>query len=223
LRFSKAGRARFIAHLDTLTILVRAIRRAGFELAVTEGMRPKPVLSLAMPLGVGVEGEDEICDFALRQRAPLDQLAERLAGELPEDFHLKSVSPTYERSKSAARVDRVSYRIEFMEEVPEAAMRAYNEAASLVILRRRPKGDKEVDIKKYVPVVARDGASKSICFDMIVAQEGTARPEEIAQALQGFSDGPLEPQRFVRTQIHLRDEVAPAPGRQRGGSQRRRR
>ena len=73
LRFSKTGRARFISHLDTLSCLVRAVRRAGFELASTQGMRPKPILSLATPLGDGVAGQREIRDSSLRQRAHLTE------------------------------------------------------------------------------------------------------------------------------------------------------
>ena len=62
-------------------------------------MRPKPILSLAMPLGVGVEGEDEICDFSLQQRAPLTELAKKLSRELPQGMELKSVGPCFDRVK----------------------------------------------------------------------------------------------------------------------------
>lgn len=228
MRFSKTGRARFIAHLDSLACLVRAVRRTGFDLAFTEGMRPKPILSLAMPLGVGVEGEDEICDFSLRQRAPLTELAKQLGRELPEGMMLKSVGPSYDRSKAAAKVERVSYRIE-LEEPEERyapALDRYNNARELVLLRRRPKGDKEVDIKKYVETVRFDREGRGIEFDMLVTQEGTARPEEIVTALSDSLGRELKPRRIVRTAIVLREEQPPAPGRQgrrgRPGPRRRR-
>jgi len=241
LRFSKTGRARFISHLDTLSCLVRALRRTGFELAFSQGMRPKPILSLAMPLGVGVEGEDEICDFSLQQRAPLQELAKRLSRELPQGMELKSVGPTFDRSKSAARVESCGYRIHLAgpleveseigaerESTPEEsliptledAIDGYNQAAEIVILRKRPKGDKEVDIKRYVDSVRllEDGG---ITFDMEVTAEGTARPEEIVMALSQFAGVQLTPVRIVRTGIKIKEEEqARAPrygGRPRGG------
>ncbi len=211
MRFSKTGRARFISHLDTLSCLVRAVRRTGFELAFTEGMRPKPILSLAMPLGVGVEGEDEICDFALRQRAPLTELAKKLGSELPEGMELRSVGPTLDKTKSAARVESVSYRILFRSEPAglNDAVTRYNEAGELVVLRRRPKGDKDVNVKQYVPVVQRLEQGDGISFEMTVTGEGTARPEEVVELLGRLGGEGLDVRRITRTAISLRVEEQP--------------
>ncbi len=218
MRFSKTGRARFISHLDTLSCLVRAVRRTGFELAFSQGMRPKPVLSLAMPLGVGVEGEDEICDFSLRQRAPLGELAKKLSHELPQGIELKSVGPCFDRAKSAARVESCGYRIELEEQAADYkdAVDRYNQADEFVLLRRRPKGDKKVDIKKYVErlILLEDG--KGITFDMKVTAEGTARPDEIIESLSGFAGRELTAVRIVRTEIRVKEEEQPRlprPGR----------
>lgn len=218
LRFSKTGRARFIAHLDTLSCLVRAVRRAGYDLAFSEGMRPKPLLSLAMPLGVGIEGEDEICDFSLRQRAPLSELAKKLSRELPEGMELKSVGPSYDKSKAASRVEGVTYRIELTHpaDAIQRAAGAYNEADSIVLVRRRPKGDKEVDIKRYVDRVAVDEQGRGVVFEMAVTPEGTGRPEELIQALEQCAGEGLGAARIIRTAISLREE--PAPKLRRGGT-----
>lgn len=227
MRFSKAGRARFISHLDTLSCLVRAVRRTGFELAFSQGMRPKPLLSLAMPLGVGIEGEDEICDFSLQQRAPLTELAKRLSRELPQGIELKSVGPSFDRSKSAARVESCGYRVELaappaeqvapggtgntaeIVAVYENAVDKYNQAREIVLLRKRPKGDKEVDIKKYVDQVRPLENGYGIAFDMKVTAEGTARPDEIVAALSGFAGRVLTPTRVVRTEIRIKEEEQP--------------
>ncbi|MHB0915417.1 MAG: TIGR03936 family radical SAM-associated protein [Thermoleophilia bacterium] len=224
MRFSKTGRARYIAHLDTLSCLVRAIRRTGFDLAYTQGMRPKPILSLAMPLGVGVEGEDEICDFSLRQRAPIDELARRLNRELPGGMELKAVGPTFDVSKAASRVGSVSHRIEFAAAPPalSQAIESYNAAGEYIVLRQRPKGDKEVDIKKYITRV--EPLESGIAFDMAVTNEGTARPDEIVRALSALSGEELAIRRVVRTAIVLNEEKPkPPPGRPRPGARGRRR
>ena len=218
MRFSKTGRARFIAHLDTLSCLMRAIRRAGFGFALTQGMRPKPVLSLAMPLGVGVEGEDEICDFSLQQRAPLTELAKKLGNELPQGMELKSVGPSFDRTKSASRVESVSYRIEFANAPAwfSEAARRYNEESAIVLLRKRPKGDKEVDIKKYVREVelsTGEAEPQGITFDMAVTSEGTGRPDEIIEALAGICGEEIKISRIVRTAIDIKEEPPPAPAR----------
>lgn len=226
LRFAKTGRARFITHLDTLSCLARAIRRTGCELATTQGLRPKAILSLAMPLGVGVEGEDEICDFALRQRAPLTEFARKLNSELPQGMQLKSVSPCFDRAKSAARVAAVSYRIELVQPLPGGARTAaaYNEKNEMPLLRKRPKGDKVVDIKKYVDRVEVSEDGSQVTFTMEVTPEGTARPQEIIEALKEHSGGDVDVSRIVRTSIILKEDKPPvSPVREKGGHRRGRR
>jgi len=217
MHFSKTGRARFISHLDTLSCLVRALRRTGVEMAFSQGMRPKPILSLAMPLGVGVEGENEICDFSLKSRAPLTELAKQISRELPQGIELKSVGPTYDRAKAAARVDSCAYRIELRgpSSAYADAVGQYNEVSELVLMRRRPKGDKEVDIKKYVDRIDLLEDGRGINFDMKVTPEGTARPDEIISALSGFAGQELSPERIIRAEIRLIEEEqprAPRPG-----------
>ncbi|MHB1324794.1 MAG: TIGR03936 family radical SAM-associated protein [Thermoleophilia bacterium] len=215
MRYAKTGRARFISHLDTLSCLMRAIRRSGFEMSFSQGMRPKPILSLAMPLGVGVEGEDEICDFSLQQRAPLTDLAKNISRELPQGMALKSVGPCFDRSKSASRLTSCGYRIEFAEMTADFAdaLAKYNSATELVLLRRRPKGDKEVDIKKYVEEIHLSEDGNGVSFEMKVTPEGTARPDEIIEALAGFAGKVIKPLRIVRSEIRLREEEQPKPPR----------
>ncbi len=222
MRFSKKGRARFIAHLDTLSLLVRAIRRTGYQLAFTEGMRPKPVLSLAMPLGVGIDGEDEICDFSLRQRAPLTEFTRELKVQLPAGLNLKSVGPCLDRSKSASRVAGASYRVEFLnrEDWADAAEK-YNSEEELVTLRKRPKGDKAVDVKNYVDKV-EIGREGSLEFDMAVTSGGTARPEEVIRFLEEFAGRKAGRHRIIRTAVILAEEK-PLPPPRRGRSRRPRR
>ncbi|MCL4309492.1 MAG: TIGR03936 family radical SAM-associated protein [Actinomycetota bacterium] len=222
MRFAKTGRARFIAHLDTLSLLVRAVRRTGYELAFTGGMRPKPILSLAMPLGVGVEGEDEMCDFSLKQRVPLTEFAQKLQRQLPEGIRLTALAPSLDRSKSAARVISVSYRINVADAAgwADAAAR-FSSEPSLVVLRRRPKGDKDVDVKKYVDKVTI--GARGVEFDMKVTAEGTARPEEVVELLERFAGRQMTQPRVVRTGIVLAEEKKPGrpPGPGRGRPRRR--
>ncbi len=65
--FTVHGRGRFIGHLDRAEVFRRAVRKAGARLALSEGMRPKALLSLALPLAVGVEGLGEMAEFELAE------------------------------------------------------------------------------------------------------------------------------------------------------------
>ena len=71
IRFSRGEEIKFISHLDIMRLWERALRRAGIELAYSEGFSPHPRISLAVPLAVGVTSETELMDvFVTRMVSP---------------------------------------------------------------------------------------------------------------------------------------------------------
>ena len=65
LLFEKTGNAVWISHLDLMRLFQRAFKRAGLPLTHTQGYNPRPSVSIALPLSVGVESGCELLDFEL--------------------------------------------------------------------------------------------------------------------------------------------------------------
>lgn len=65
LMFEKCGNAVWISHLDLMRLFQRAFKRAGLPLKHTQGFNPRPSVSIALPLSVGVESKCELLDFEL--------------------------------------------------------------------------------------------------------------------------------------------------------------
>ena len=65
LLFEKTGSAVWISHLDLMRLFQRAFKRAGLPLTHTQGFNPRPSVSIAMPMSVGVESCCELLDFDL--------------------------------------------------------------------------------------------------------------------------------------------------------------
>ena len=65
LLFEKTGDAVWISHLDLMRVFQRAFKRAGLPLKHTQGFNPRPSVSIALPLSVGVESVCELLDFEL--------------------------------------------------------------------------------------------------------------------------------------------------------------
>lgn len=63
--FEKKGNAIWISHLDLMRLFQRAFKRAGLPLTHTQGFNPRPSVSIALPLSVGVESNCELLDFEL--------------------------------------------------------------------------------------------------------------------------------------------------------------
>ena len=54
LLFEKKGSAVWISHLDLMRLFQRAFKRADLALKHTQGFNPRPSVSIALPLSVGV-------------------------------------------------------------------------------------------------------------------------------------------------------------------------
>ena len=76
--FEKTGNARYISHLDLMRLFQRAFKRAGLPLTHTQGFNPRPSVSIALPLSLGVESRCELLDFELEQTVAPEEIRERL-------------------------------------------------------------------------------------------------------------------------------------------------
>ena len=82
--FQKTGRAIYISHLDLMRVFQRAFKRAGLPLTHTQGFNPRPSVSIALPLSVGVESHCELLDFELETPFPCQQIQDLLNENLVE-------------------------------------------------------------------------------------------------------------------------------------------
>jgi hypothetical protein len=84
IRYAKAGQARYMGHLDTVDILLRAVRSAGISLKMHGKYHPKPRISLSAALPVGIESSCEMMQVEAEGAEPIDAaLISRINTRLP--------------------------------------------------------------------------------------------------------------------------------------------
>ncbi|MBU0709160.1 MAG: TIGR03936 family radical SAM-associated protein [Candidatus Omnitrophica bacterium] len=89
--FSKKGMMRYISHLDLMRLFMRALRRAGLPIKLSEGFSPHPKLSIKRALKLGVESENEEASILLKEEIKSDEFKNRLQRQLPEGIEIKDV------------------------------------------------------------------------------------------------------------------------------------
>ena len=100
LLFCKTGNAVWISHLDVMRLFQRAFKRSGLLLKHTQGFNPRPSVSVALPLSVGVESDCELLDFELdHQVLPCDQIMERLNQSLVDGIRVLAVYSDFKKLK----------------------------------------------------------------------------------------------------------------------------
>lgn len=93
IAYAQRADARFLSHLEVARVFERALRRADLPLKLSQGFNPRPYLSFALPLAVGVAGRSEYLEIELADSVPAEEIAKRLAAELPSGFKVKAVRP----------------------------------------------------------------------------------------------------------------------------------
>ncbi|MCL2002810.1 MAG: TIGR03936 family radical SAM-associated protein [Oscillospiraceae bacterium] len=183
LAYHKTGRARFLSHLDTMRVFKQALTRAGLPLRYTEGFNPHPVLSIALPLGVGVESVTERLDFGVTDNISMGTLPAKLNAALPEGFH---VTQAVVGGRPVSQIAYARYEITVdSQAAPEQAAALFTTSA--VVQKRSKKKDcVPTDIVPFIKEITCRGAQ---CLTVtLTARDPILNPEYIAEAWRTYLD-----------------------------------
>jgi radical SAM family uncharacterized protein/radical SAM-linked protein len=221
LRFAKTGAMALLGHLDMARELPRVIRRAGIRTAYTEGFHPKPDMSFAPALSLGVASLDEYADVKLIDAPPAEELVERLnqhvAGGL-RFFAARQLEPS--EKGVCASISAARYLIALPTHVfserggaasIERAIQLFLDKSELRVMRKLQGLGKQVDVRRFVKRLSLaepqlDSAIEAagligsfVVIDATVGlgPEGSVKVAEIVEALFGE---PL-PHQGVRLQL----------------------
>jgi len=187
LLFSKAGRARYISHLDLMRTFQRAFFRAGIPVKHTEGFNPHAFVSIALPLSVGFSSECEILEFGLPEDFVLEQVPERMNAALPEGV---TVLRCYQARRPIKQLAYLNYIVTFDYEsgVPtgaETALREMLGRESLVVDKHSKKaksGFTQVDLIPLIRKWSVEGRRDTLTLDAVLAAQNPGLNPELIRA-----------------------------------------
>lgn len=122
LLFEKKGNAVWISHLDLMRLFQRAFKRSGLPLTHSQGFNPRPSVSIALPLSVGVESDCELLDFELDGVCvPPEEICAKLNAALPEGVKVRKVYDDGRKVKELSLLDCV-VTLEYDDGIPDGAI-----------------------------------------------------------------------------------------------------
>ena len=187
LVFAKEGRAVYISHLDLMRTMQRAFTRAGLKLKYSEGFNPHAVISIALPLSVGVSSVCELMIFSMEDEMELSELPERLNSALPEGIRVLSV---YECERKVKEIKwlKVSGDLKYDgKKIPDAEeVKLFFERDSIPAVRRTKRGESEEDLAPHIrdTEVYAAGENSLRMTALVSAQEPSVSPALLMSALE---------------------------------------
>lgn len=155
--FEKTGKAVWMSHLDLMRVFQRSFKRAGLPLTHTQGFNPRPSVSIALPLSVGVESICELLDFDLDGAdVPCQEICDRLNAALVDGVKVRRVYEDGRKLKELCYL-RCAVTMEYDALVPDGAgerIRQLFGQKSLVVEKKGKNGITQQDIIPMIKSLA---------------------------------------------------------------------
>lgn len=191
LLFEKTGRAVWISHLDLMRLFQRAFKRAGLPLKHTQGFNPRPSVSIALPLSVGVESKCELLDFELDGcDVSADEIMTRLNPMLTDGVKVLSV---YDHGDKIGNLSflHCCVTLEYDKGLPDGAcdaIAALFNSHQVLVPKKTKSGIQDQDIIPMIckidAIAAGENAVKLDAF--ICCQNPTLNPAQLALAIEMY-------------------------------------
>ncbi len=160
LHFTKTGPSALLGHLDFIRDFPRVIRRAGVRTAYTEGFHPKPDMSFAPALALGVASLGEYIDVKLIDPPDPEELLLRLNQAASAGVEFLGAAFLGDQDPGLAKIiDEARYVIGISvehlaslgngsaEQALEAALDRYHESPEVVVERDVKGIKRRIDVK----------------------------------------------------------------------------
>ena len=191
LLFEKTGSAVWMSHLDLMRLFQRAFKRADLPLKHTQGFNPRPSVSIALPLSVGVESVCELLDFDLDGvNVPCDEITERLNRCLVDGVKVYTTYENGRKLRDLALLDCI-VTMEYDRGVSSDAktsIEALFARESVIVTKKTKNGMQDQDI---IPMIRRMqisqiDANTLIMQTRICCQNPTLNPSQLVAAVSNY-------------------------------------
>ncbi len=198
MKFRKNGAMRFVGHLDLMRYFQKAMRRAGLDLAYSEGFHPHPILSFASPLGLGLTSDGEYLDVELRASDSAETALKALNREMAEGMEITDyVFLPDDAPNAMAAVAAADYLVYFkheetftQKEIADGIRAYWERRDSIPVTKQGKKSERVIDLKpllyrmspcddtKVSPVTISDAAPGSFAEVSFRASSSLGRAGE---------------------------------------------
>ena len=186
--FEKIGNAVWISHLDLMRLFQRAFKRAGLPLKHTQGFNPRPSVSIALPLSVGVESECELLDFELDTAELITnkQIVCRLNKALVEGVRVVDCYDDGGKLRDLAYL-RCQLTLEYDNGCGDAvsAIAALLSSTTLTVPKKSKNGIQDQDIIPMILERSVAGKEHTVVLNLTVCcQNPTLNPMQVIEAIR---------------------------------------
>ena len=189
--FEKTGNAVWISHLDLMRVFQRSFKRAGLPLTHTQGFNPRPSVSIALPMSVGVESRCELLDFDLEgDPVPNEEICQRLNQALVEGVRVLRVYDNGTKLKHLCYLS-CEVELEYDNGIPAQAHEEISRLfarEAVTVEKKNKNGTRQENIIpmiKRLEIAPKDG-NTLVLRGLVCCQNPTLNPMQLCTAIEVY-------------------------------------
>lgn len=204
IEFSKKGTICYTSHLDIMKVFRRAFKKAGIDLAYSQGFNPHPKMGFGQPLSLGYRGLEEYVEFETAESqdpaacagdtaADPEAMLGMLRSVMPEGLELLRImeAPWLKKTLAAENI-----AAEYMIGIPQVNGEGsdfrdrFMAQDAILVLKKQKKKPKPVliDIKSKIRTLDIRSMDDSLCIHCLLdsGSESNLSPELLIAAFVEF-------------------------------------
>jgi len=190
LKYKRGEEVKYISHLDFIRFIQRVMRRADLPMSFSQGFNPHPLMSVALPLSVGVTADGELIKIGFEKDFSDNELKDIINNAFPPGFQIIQVKKVEGKEIDFTKLDRAIYmcRCELSgETLPD--IDAFLENAEIKVMKKSKSGIKEADIKPHIhslEITEHNGNEIVLKMCVDAGNNYNLKPDTVIEAMQKY-------------------------------------
>lgn len=204
-----------------MRLFQRSFYRAEIPVKYSKGYNPLPRFSIASPLSLGIEGEEEYMDIDLLEEVEIDEFIYKMNKILPEDINIIDAIYVKPKESIAFLINYALYQVSFANnkkvhiDEMETIVDQWLSSDEILIRRLRKKGKRKVEVEeniiKLIKSIRIMEAGENIILEALlkVGENGNLRIFDFMHAFlrdNNFDDLDKDSISYKRSALYIKDK-----------------
>lgn len=191
LKYKRDERVKYISHLDFVRLFHRTVRRANINFLYSQGFNPHPIMTVAMPLSVGVTSDCEYLKVGFTDELKISEIKKRINEAFPPGFEVVEIVKLKGKEIDFSKITKACYVVELELSDGDIDIEKFMSNREIKVMKKSKSGVKESDIRPYIynmEYVDKKGNIITLKMCLSCGSTYNLKPDTIADAFEKYLD-----------------------------------
>ena len=191
IKYMRGEEVKYISHLDFVRFIHRLIRRCDLPMAFSQGFNPHPIMTVALPLSVGVTADGELMKISFEGDFEPEFIKDTINNAFPKGFKITKIKKTEGKEIDFSKINAASYIVK-CETSQNIDIQKFLQNPEIKVMKKSKSGVKEADIKPHIhslEIIQRETDTITFAITLDAGNIYNLKPDTVIDAMQKYTDG----------------------------------